>query len=135
MHAQVHLQGGELHIDREGRSRKFKAKVQQKTFAASSANGRPIMYVTERAVFKLIEGKGLELVEVAPGVTRCTQFANAVQLLLVVLPMVACWSGLYSAVALIWDPFCICGRTNVAQAVMHGCSRIMAACSGVFNAA
>ena len=25
------------------------------------------MYVTERAVFKLVEGKGLELVEVAPG--------------------------------------------------------------------
>ena len=26
------------------------------------------MYVTERAVFKLVEGKGLELVEVAPGI-------------------------------------------------------------------
>ncbi|KAL3152392.1 hypothetical protein ABBQ32_001446 [Trebouxia sp. C0010 RCD-2024] len=65
---QVHLEGSKLHIDQEGRSRKFRSKVQQKTFAASSANGRPIMYVTERAVFKLVEGKGLELVEVAPGV-------------------------------------------------------------------
>lgn len=64
----VHLEGGKLQIDQEGRSRKFTKKVQQKTFAASSANGRPIMYVTERAVFKLVEGKGLELVEVAPGV-------------------------------------------------------------------
>ncbi len=64
---QVHLEGGKLQIDHEGRSRKFTKKVQQKTFAASSANGRPIMYVTERAVFKLVEGKGLELVEVAPG--------------------------------------------------------------------
>ncbi|KAL3142433.1 hypothetical protein ABBQ38_002764 [Trebouxia sp. C0009 RCD-2024] len=64
----VHLEGSKLHIDQEGRSRKFRKKVQQKTFAASSANGRPIMYVTERAVFKLVEGKGLELVEVAPGV-------------------------------------------------------------------
>ena len=67
---QVHLEGGKLQIDQEGRSRKFTDKVQQKTFAASSANGRAIMYVTERAVFKLIEGKGLELVEVAPGM--CT---------------------------------------------------------------
>ena len=63
----VHLEDGKLSIDKEGRSRKFTQKVQQKTFAASSANGREIMYVTERAVFKLREGKGLELVEVAPG--------------------------------------------------------------------
>lgn len=68
--AQVHLEGDKLHIDQEGRSRKFANKVQQKTFAASSANGRPIMYVTERAVFKLVEGRGLELVEIAPGVKQ-----------------------------------------------------------------
>lgn len=66
---QVHLEDGKLRIAQEGRSRKFAKKVQQKTFAASSANGREIMYVTERAVFKLREGKGLELVEVAPGKT------------------------------------------------------------------
>ena len=64
---QVHLAGSKLQIDQEGRSRKFTKKVQQKTFAGSSANGRAIMYVTERAVFKLVEGKGLELVEIAPG--------------------------------------------------------------------
>lgn len=68
--AQVHLEGDNLHIDQEGRARKFTNKVQQKTFAASSANGRPVMYVTERAVFKLVEGKGLELVEIAPGVMQ-----------------------------------------------------------------
>ena len=66
----MHLEAGKLQIDQEGRSRKFAKKVQQKTFAGSSANGRAIMYVTERAVFKLVEGKGLELVEVAPGM--CT---------------------------------------------------------------
>ena len=64
---QVHLEDGKLSIDQEGRSRKFTKKVQQKTFAASSANGREIMYVTERAVFKLREGQGLELTELAPG--------------------------------------------------------------------
>ena len=65
---QVHLSNGRLKIDQEGRSRKFAKKVQQKTFAASSANGREIVYVTERAVFRLREGKGLELTEVAPGI-------------------------------------------------------------------
>ena len=72
---QVHLEGGKLQIDQEGRSRKFTKKVQQKTFAASSASGRPIMYVTERAVFRLVEGKGLELVEVAPGLQHCKVLA------------------------------------------------------------
>ena len=64
---QVHLSDGKLRIDQEGKSRKFTKKVQQKTFAASSANGREIVYITERAVFKLQQGRGLELTEVAPG--------------------------------------------------------------------
>ena len=70
---QVHLEAGKLQIDQEGRSRKFTKKVQQKTFAGSSANGRAIMYVTERAVFRLVEGKGLELVEIAPGICTGTK--------------------------------------------------------------
>lgn len=95
---QVHLQGDKLHIDQEGRSRKFRSKVQQKTFAASSANGRSIMYVTERAVFKLIEGKGLELVEVAPGMKHCTNLP--VQLSLVAVPMMCYCLGPADAGAL-----------------------------------
>lgn len=93
--AQVHLEGSKLHIDQEGRSRKFRKKVQQKTFAASSANGRPIMYVTERAVFKLVEGKGLELVEVAPGAKPCIKHSPLpFQLPLAVLPIASCWLSL-----------------------------------------
>lgn len=64
---QVKLIGNRLNIDHEGRHRKFLQKVSEKTFAASSAAGRPIMYITERAVFVLKEGLGLELVEIAPG--------------------------------------------------------------------
>ena len=56
-----------LEILQEGRSSKFKAQVAGKTFAASSAKGREILYVTERAVFRLQEGEGLELIEIAPG--------------------------------------------------------------------
>jgi propionate CoA-transferase len=70
-----------LRIAREGRHRKFRAAVVEKTFAGCSGGGRPVLYVTERAVFRLVEvdvgGGGtttststtaLELVEVAPGV-------------------------------------------------------------------
>eukprot|EP00891_Asterochloris_glomerata_P002912 jgi/Astpho2/2912/fgenesh1_pg.00050_%23_154_t len=64
----VGLSQGKLHIHHEGRSRKFVAKVQQKTFSVLTARQRDIYYLTERAVFKLVEGKGIELIEVAPGI-------------------------------------------------------------------
>lgn len=38
----------------------------RQTFAASSAGERPVWVVTERAVFRLRPGAGLELVEVRP---------------------------------------------------------------------
>ncbi len=62
------MEAGKLKILKEGRSRKFKERVAEKTFAASSAGGRPILYITERAVFVLREGQGVELTEIAPGV-------------------------------------------------------------------
>lgn len=65
---QVTVENGKLRIIQEGRSRKFKRRVAEKTFAASSAKGRRILYVTERAVFRLREGEGIELTEIAPGV-------------------------------------------------------------------
>jgi hypothetical protein len=64
LHGQVEVAGGKLRILKEGRNSKFKAAVAQKTFAASSAAGRPVLYVTERAVFRLREGAGLQLTEV-----------------------------------------------------------------------
>lgn len=41
--------------------------VMEKTFAAGSAEGREVVYITERAVFRLHAG-GIELLEVAPGI-------------------------------------------------------------------
>ena len=60
---------GKLTIDQEGQIKKFKNHIEQVTFSADYANetGQKVLYITERAVFKLIDGK-LTLIEIAPGV-------------------------------------------------------------------
>ena len=60
---------GKLTIVQEGRQKKFIDKVQQITFSGEygAEVGQNVLYVTERAVFKLVEG-GLKLIEIAPGV-------------------------------------------------------------------
>ena len=65
----VEIKDGKLNILQEGRIKKFKESVEQITFSAEYANdtGQKVMYVTERAVFELIDGK-LTLTEIAPGV-------------------------------------------------------------------
>ncbi len=61
--------GGILSIDREGKSKKFVKRVSQVTFSAATAleTSQQVLYITERAVFRL-KKKGLELIEIAPGV-------------------------------------------------------------------
>ncbi|WED24048.1 3-oxoacid CoA-transferase [Vibrio sp. JC009] len=60
---------GELKIVKDGHIQKLINQVQQITFAADIArrNKKPVLYITERAVFKLGK-KTLELIEIAPGV-------------------------------------------------------------------
>ena len=60
---------GKLVILNEGKHSKFVSEVEQVTFSADFAveNDQNILYVTERAVFKLT-AEGLELIEIAPGV-------------------------------------------------------------------
>ena len=59
---------GQLRILREGKVRKFVRQVQQISFNAARAQrlGRPVLYITERAVFRL-GAEGIELIETAPG--------------------------------------------------------------------
>lgn len=61
--------GGKLKIDSEGKSMKFLEHVEQITFSAKTAikNNQPVMYITERAVFRLTKD-GLTLCEAAPGI-------------------------------------------------------------------
>ncbi len=63
------IENGKLKILKEGRARKFIKKVSHLTFNGdrSFKNGQDILFVTERAVFKLTEN-GLELIEIAPGI-------------------------------------------------------------------
>ncbi len=61
--------GGRIAIVREGRNKKFVQRVEQVTFSARNgrAKAQSVYYVTERAVFVLGD-KGVELVEIAPGI-------------------------------------------------------------------
>jgi propionate CoA-transferase len=60
---------GAIEIRREGRHRRFVERLQHLTFngAHAAALGQEVFYVTERGVFRLTE-RGLELIEIAPGV-------------------------------------------------------------------
>ncbi len=65
----VQVADGKLAILSEGRARKFLQDVEQITFSGVYAQKvkQPVLYITERAVFKLSEA-GLVLIEIAPGV-------------------------------------------------------------------
>ncbi len=66
---EVAVDDGKLRIVTEGKVKKFVRSVEQVTFSGhlASAADRPVLYVTERCVFRLSPG-GLLLTEVAPGI-------------------------------------------------------------------
>jgi propionate CoA-transferase len=73
----VEIGDGKLKILKEGRIRKFIKSVEQVSFSASRAReiGQRVLYVTERAVFKLVD-EGIELIEAAPGIDVRSQILD-----------------------------------------------------------
>jgi len=65
----IEIADGKLNILEDGDGTKFIDKVQQITFSADYARktGQTVLYLTERAVFRLVE-EGIMLTEIAPGV-------------------------------------------------------------------
>ncbi|MBL8485901.1 MAG: acyl CoA:acetate/3-ketoacid CoA transferase [Rhodocyclaceae bacterium] len=66
---EIAVEDGRLRIVEDGRARKFVEAVEHRTFSGAEASRRhlPVLYVTERCVFRLTP-EGLELTEIAPGV-------------------------------------------------------------------
>jgi propionate CoA-transferase len=67
--AEYEIKNGKLNIIKDADGIKFVNKVEQITFSGeySAETEQPILYITERAVFKLTP-KGIMLIEIAPGV-------------------------------------------------------------------
>ena len=66
---ELEITDGRLRILSEGKTKKFLQHVEHVTFSGKHAVARqqPVLYVTERAVFRLT-ADGMELVEIAPGI-------------------------------------------------------------------
>ncbi|MGD8192431.1 acyl CoA:acetate/3-ketoacid CoA transferase [Brevibacillus ginsengisoli] len=66
---EVKIGNGKLEIVQEGKVKKFLKHVQQITFSGEYASKikQKVIYVTERAVFELVDGK-MVLTEIAPGI-------------------------------------------------------------------
>lgn len=63
------IRDGKLVIQQEGKGRKFLKEVEQITFSGKYAakSGQEVLYITERCVFQLIDGK-MTIIEIAPGI-------------------------------------------------------------------
>jgi len=65
----MHIESGNLMLDKEGSGKKFVQEVEHRTFSGEQAIKvkQEVLYVTERCVFSLDE-VGVTLIEIAPGI-------------------------------------------------------------------
>ena len=77
---EVELKDGAIRIVKEGTNRKFLRQIEQVSFSSrrSRLAGQQVLYVTERAVFKLTHA-GLELIEAAPGIDLQRQILDLME--------------------------------------------------------
>ena len=77
---EVRVEQGELQIIQEGNVQKFVRQLELVSFSAARSReiGQDVLYVTERAVFRLSD-EGLELIEVAPGIDVESQVIGQMQ--------------------------------------------------------
>lgn len=66
---ELDVKDGRISIVKEGDTKKLRKRVEQVTFSGEFAakKGQPVLYVTERAVFRLVNGR-MVLIEIAPGI-------------------------------------------------------------------
>lgn len=76
----VNIEDGQVKIEQEGKIKKIIKETQEITFNGSDAykRGQEVLYITERAVFKLKE-KGVELIEIAPGIDLETDIVSQME--------------------------------------------------------
>lgn len=76
----VRVADGKIHIDQEGRQKKFLKQVGQVTFNGDMAltRGQQVRYLTERCVLEL-RADGMHLTEIAPGVDLQTQILDQME--------------------------------------------------------
>ena len=74
------VEDGKLKILKEGKFKKFVAKLPQNAFDAVGfvKSGKPLYYITERAVFQMTP-EGLVLIEIAPGIDLQTQVLDLME--------------------------------------------------------
>jgi propionate CoA-transferase len=77
---EVEIRDGGIKILTEGKAKKFIRAIEQISFSTHRARqlGQDVLYVTERAVFKLTD-EGLELIELAPGIDLQTQVLDLME--------------------------------------------------------
>ena len=83
----IRMEDGRVRVVQDGRFQKFVDKTQDITFNGRQAaeRGQEVWYITERCVFRLTR-KGLELVEVAPGIEVDRDIRSKVGFSLAVAP-------------------------------------------------
>lgn len=81
------IEEGKIRIVQEGRKKKFVPEIEQITFSGPQAvaGGQVVMYITERAVFRLTE-EGLLMTEIAPGIDLETEVLEQIDFDVIVSP-------------------------------------------------